>query len=270
MTGARFLERTLQGFTLALSRALVSEAVARRRGLLQRLDPRTRLIGVLLLVLVVTLSRSLAVVAAIFVLATTLALLSAISLASLARRVWLVVFAFTGLIAVPALFITPGQPLAAHPTWPVTQQGLRTAALLILRVETAVTLTTSLVLTTHWAQLLKALRSLRLPGEVVAMLAMTHRYIFLLIETANQMFESRRSRIVGRLRGAGQRGLAAGTAGVLLGKSMEMGNDVYLAMQSRGFRGEVRTLDEFRFRGADYTAFAMFLCVAIAAVWAGR
>jgi len=52
------------------------------------------------------------------------------------------------------------------------------------------------------------------------MLAMTHRYVFLLVETASQMLESRRSRTVGILKPAAQRRMAARTAGVLLSKSI--------------------------------------------------
>ena len=114
---------------------------------------------------------------------------------------------------------------------------MTTAVLLIARVETAVTFTTLLILCTPWAHVLKALRSFRLPQEAIAMLAMTHRYIFLLVETASQMLESRQSRTVGRLPAAEQRRMTARTAGVLLSKSIDLSNDVYLAMQSRGFRG---------------------------------
>ena len=63
--------------------------------------------------------------------------------------------------------------------------------MLILRVETAVTFTTLLILCTPWTHVLKALRAFRLPKEAIAMLAMTHRYVFLLVETAGQMLESR-------------------------------------------------------------------------------
>ena len=86
---------------------------------------------------------------------------------------WLIVLGFTGVIALPALFTTPGRTVATVAGFAVTEQGLRTASLLILRVETAVTFTTLLILCTPWAQVLKALRALRLPKEVVMMLAMT-------------------------------------------------------------------------------------------------
>jgi cobalt ECF transporter T component CbiQ len=201
-----------------------------------------------------------------------LALLSRVSLKSLVIRVWLVVLAFTGVIALPALFLTSGDPLVTFPTGNlhITAQGIATALLLIARVETAVTLTTLLVLTTPWMQILKSLRTFRIPQEVVMMLAMTHRYIFLLAQTASQMFESHQSRTVGVLDRSAQRHMTTRTAGVLLSKSVELSNDVFLAMQSRGFRGDARVLSEFRMRSWDYLGLAAFLLACVIAVWAGR
>ncbi len=268
----RFLDTTVIGFARALTRAMTAEEVARRKGLLQALDPRVRVIGILVLVLAVTLSHRIVVVAALFFLAVIIALLSRVTLATLAKRVWLVVLAFTGVIALPAIFLTPGTPVLASAgnSLHITQQGLRAAGLLVLRVETAVTLTTSLVLCTLWSHVLKALRAFRLPKEAIAMLAMTHRYIFLLLDTASQMFDSRRSRTVGVMPAAEQRRMTARTAGVLLSKSMELSNDVYLAMQARGFRGDVQVLSDFRMSGWDYLGLLAFLVAGTAAFWMGR
>ena len=208
----------------------------------------------------------------LFVAAVLIAVFSRVSIGTLAKRVWLVVLAFTGVIALPAIFITPGNPIAtfAGGSLHITAQGVATAVLLIARVETAVTFTTLLILCTPWTHVLKALRSFRLPQEVIAMLAMTHRYVFLLVETASQMFESRQSRTVGRLPAAEQRRMTARTAGVLLSKSIDLSNDVYLAMQSRGFRGEVRILSDFRMTSWDYVGLLAFLCAGGIAVWMGR
>ena len=57
------------------------------------------------------------------------------------------------------------------------------------------TLAFLLILTTPWPYVLKAMRTLGVPVVVVAMLGMTHRYIFVLLQTATQMFEARRSRL---------------------------------------------------------------------------
>jgi len=271
MKRSGFIASTTVGFTRALSHALMSEEIARQRGLLQALDARVRVIGLFALVVAVTLSRRLAVVLALFVGAAILAVLSKVSLGTLAKRVWLVVLAFTGVIALPAMFVTPGDPIATFAGGlHITTQGLMTAALLIARVETAVTFTTVLILCTPWAHVLKALHSFRLPREVTTMLAMTHRYVFLLVETASQMFESRHSRTVGRLPRAEQRRMVARSAGVLLSKSIDLGNDVYLAMQARGFRGEVRILSDFSMKPRDYAGLLAFLCAGTLAIWMGR
>jgi len=258
---AGVMAKTVRGFTQALGQTLLSEHAAREHGLLQALDPRVKLVGLLALVVAAALSRRLNVMVALFGLGVLLAV-----------RVWLVALGFTAMIAAPALFLTPGVALYRLPvgSLAITVQGARSALLLIARVESAVTLSTLLVLTTPWMHLLKALRTLLVPVEVIVLLAMTHRYVVLLTETANQMFESRQSRMVGRLSGQQQRRLMVNTGGVLLSKTLEIGNQVFLAMQARGFRGEVRLLDEFRLRGWDYVAMFGFAMVAVAAVVAGR
>ena len=80
MTRNRALGSTLVGLTRALGHALVSEQVARGHGLLQALDPRVRVAGLLALVLAVTLSHRISVVLALFGVAVLIALLSRVSL----------------------------------------------------------------------------------------------------------------------------------------------------------------------------------------------
>jgi cobalt/nickel transport system permease protein len=240
--------------------------------LLQALDARVKLVGLGSLVVAAAFSRNAAVLAALFALGVTLAAASRLRLRGLALRVWLVAFAFTAMIAAPALVLTPGAPLWRLPVGlpPVTEPGARAAILLVARVEATVTFSALLVLTTPWMRLLKALRTLRVPPEAISLLAMTHRYAMLLAETANQMFESRQSRTVGRLSGEQQRRMVVASGGVLLSKTLETSGQVSEAMQARGFCGEVRLLDEFRMRLPDYWAIAGFAAVTVAALLAGR
>jgi cobalt/nickel transport system permease protein len=90
-----------------------------------------------------------------------------------------------------------------------------------------------------------------------------------MLQIARDMFESRQSRMIGTLEGTDQRRLAAASVGVLLGKSFQLSNDVYMAMQSRGFRGEVFTLDEFQMQRSDWGALIGFIVVAGIAFWFG-
>lgn len=262
-----FVQNTLEGLHSAMERALYAESSAARAGMLQRLDPRVKVAGMLALVVGVALSAKLWLIAAIFLLAVSLAVLSAVPIRLLASRAWLGALIFSGAIAVPALFLTPGTLLGGLP---VTLQGVRTAAFLLLRAETATTLMLVLACSTPWTHILKAMRIFRVPVVFVVILGMTCRYILLLLETAHEMFESRKSRTVNRMTPAESRRLAISSSGVLLHKTLGMSGDVYLAMQARGFRGEVYVLDEFRMQALDWFALAAFATIATLSVLLGR
>ncbi len=235
-----FVERTLKGLLRTAEYAATAEDLAAGGGALQRVDPRVKVAGILGLIVTAVASRRLAVIAGLFGIAVVLAVASRIRLGRLATWVWLPALFFTGTIALPAVFLIPGQA------------GMRSAAFLISRAETTATLSALLVLTTPWPWVLKALRTFRCPVVLVAILGMTYRYIFVILQTALDMFESRQSRTVGVLPPAERRRLAASTAGVLLSKSLQLAGDVHLAMRSRGFQGEVYLLNDFHAQAADW------------------
>ena len=205
-----FVESTTVGFARALTRTMLSEQTARQRGLLQSLDPRVRVVGLFALVLAVTLSRRIAVVAALFAVAIAIALFSRVSLLTLAKRVWLIVLGFTGVIALPALFTTPGRTVA-------TVAGVRRERAGYAHCVAADPACGNRRNIHHAADPVHALgpgaegaaRSAPAEGSGDRMLAMTYRYVFLLVETAAQMLESRQSRTVGVLSPSEQRHLAA-------------------------------------------------------------
>jgi cobalt/nickel transport system permease protein len=266
-----FVERTLVEINHTLEQSVFAERIARGPGLLQELDPRLQILSVLLLLLAVSLSHSLLVILALYFLALALAFFSRIPLGFFIKRVWLLIPFFTGVIALPALFITPGPVLARLPLGLViTQTGLTTAVFLLLRVGTSVSLAVLLVLTTPWNSLLKALGVLRLPAVVILILGMTYRYIHLLLHLTNDMFLSRKSRLLRRMNGPEERRLIAATSGTLLNKSLQVSSEVFLAMQSRGFRSYPRTLDTFKMRTADWLAGSLVVVTAAAAIWLGK
>jgi len=265
-----FIEATLASLLRASEYADAAEHSAESRGMLQRVDPRVKVVGLILLVVVVAASRHLLVIGAMFAFALALALFSGIGMGKLASWVWTPVLLFTGVIALPAMVLTPGHAVLTLGAFAITEQGLRSAAYLLSRAETAATLSALLVLTTPWPWVLKSLRVLKCPTVLVAILGMTYRYVFEILRTALDMFESRRSRTVGSLSPAESRRLAASAVGVLLSKSVHLSNDVHLAMQSRGFRGEVHVLADFRARAADWCWLGGFVFLAAAALWWGR
>jgi cobalt ECF transporter T component CbiQ len=267
-----FLERTLANFLSAVEQALDAEDLAKARGLLQRLDPRVKVIAILALIIAAATAHKLWVIGAVFVIALSLAASSLVPPLLLAKQVWIPVLLFTGVIALPAPFVVPGRVVWRLPGlgWAVTAQGVLSASYLVTRVETAATLSVLLILTTPWTHVLKALRVLRVPMVVVVTLGMAYRYVFLLLETARDMLESRRSRVVGELQGSDRRRLAAASVGVLMSKSLQLSGDVYTAMLARGFRGEVAVLDDFHTAALDWIMLVLLAALAAGAFYYGR
>ncbi len=267
-----FLENTLAGFFKLLEHALDAEDLAKARGLLQSLDPRIKLVGIVGLVVTSAMVHKLWTIGLIFVVALALGAGSGVSPLLLGKRVWVPVLLFTGVIALPAPFVIPGRMVWHLPGlgWPLTAQGLTSASYLVARVETAATLSVLLILSTPWVCILKSMRVLRVPAVVVVTIGMAYRYIFLLLDNARDMLESRRSRMVGEMAGSDYRRLAAASVGVLLSRTVQLGGDVYSAMLARGFEGEVYLLDDFRTRALDWIMLSVFAALAAAAIYYGK
>ncbi len=264
---AGFIERSLRKLAFESDYASGAERIGAGKGLLQGVDPRVKVAGLFGLVMVAAASRQLPVIAVLFGAAFILALVSRIPVGRLAVWIWTPVLFFTGTVALPALFITPGRMVAALGPVSISAEGLHSAIMLLSRAETAATLSGLLVLTTPWPAVLRALRTFHLPVVFVVILGMTYRYIFVILQSAFEMMESRRSRSVGPLARAERRRIAASSVGVLLSKSLQLSGDVHLAMQSRGFRGEVRLLEDFHAKASDWVWLGGFAALAAAVVW---
>ena len=268
MRSEGFLSRNIAGLAQALESSMTADDLSRKQGFLQGLDPRAKVAGFLLLVVTAGLLSNLALLVALFVIVLTLVFLSRISLAFFLKRVLFFIPLFTAVIAVPALFTTPGTPLwHIGSNVSVTEQGLLASAFLFARVTASLSLGILLILTTRWTDLLAALRWFRLPALIVSIVAMTYRYIFLFLHTANNMFMARRSRTVARFPDAANRRWLGQTLAAAMAKSQHLSEEVYLAMLSRGYGGEVITLDNLRAGGRDFVWLTSTILITTTLLW---
>ena len=124
MKSEDFLSKNISKMTQALESVISAEDLCRASGLLQGLDPRVKVVTFMLFIVVVGLARSLPILAGIFVLILAFGLLSKVPLEVLLKRILLFVPIFTAVIAIPALFITPGEPLVTlFGNVSITEQG---------------------------------------------------------------------------------------------------------------------------------------------------
>ncbi|MBC8165526.1 MAG: cobalt ECF transporter T component CbiQ [Bryobacteraceae bacterium] len=255
-------ERTIHHLHAAAERGLLTELEIRHGGLLQRVDPRAKVVGFAGFILAGTSSRSFAALWILLGAAIFLALASRLSIRSFTATGGGLTLAL--ILAAPSVFLVPGEPAFDVPLLGnVTVQGLRSAGFLLLRVCIATVSSTLLILTTPWPHVLKALRVFRVPVVAIVILSMTYRYVFVLLRIATELFEARESRRVGRLSPVDQRQLIASGVGVLLSKSLALSEDVYMAMRSRGYQGEVYLLTDLRMQSFDWVFAVTMLAFAL-------
>jgi cobalt/nickel transport system permease protein len=259
-----FSEHLVVTLATWVEHAVASDELARRPGLLQRLDPRVKLVSLLACVVVAALSTRLLVLAVLLAFAVGLVAASRLGLARFAARAWLFIPLFTALVMLPVTLsiVSPGHAvltLWSHgaPFWPlptaltVTAPGLLAFLRLVARVTTVVSFGVLLTLTTPWADLLKALRAVGVPRGFVFVLAVAYRYVFTLVRVVQDMALARTSRLVGRAAAGEDRRFLGAAVAATFGKSQATSEQVYLAMISRGYSGEVRTLSTWRLRRLD-------------------
>ncbi len=271
-----FVAKTLDGASGLLRQAMFSDDVAAGPGLLQRLDPRVKLVTLIGLLVVVAFVRSIPMLVATYAVTLLIAVASRLPLVAFVKRVWLFIPIFTGIVVLPATLdvITPGHVVVPLGTWfghqlGITSEGLHAAAIIVARVATSVSLVVLLTLTTPWNRLLAALRELFVPKMFVLVLGMAYRYLFHLLGSVSDMYLARRSRTVGTDADVvSDRRFVAASAGAVFGKAHATSEEVYLAMVARGFTGDIRTLRRGHVGWVDaaWTIACVLLAVGIVGI----
>lgn len=216
---------------------------------LHRADPRVKFLLTLAFILAVSATP----MGAWPVYVLLLALVVAASLASelgvtFAMRRGLVALPFA-LAAFPLLLTVKGPPLLDMPLGPwtliVTTTGAVRFASIVLKSWISVQAAILMVATTSFPDLLAAMRAVRIPRLLVAIVALMWRYLAVLADEATRLTRARAARsgsFTGR--GGGSvvwRGQVTGhMVGNLFVRGYERGERIYAAMLARGYDGEPR------------------------------
>ncbi len=280
-----FVDKTLRRLTAFFSDALLREKTARRAGLLQRLDPRARLLGTLLFILSVSMARSIPVLVAHAALVTAAVWLSRLRLREILGTGLLVALLFSSLMALPATLnlVSGGEPLvpliARDTAWRlgpytipavvgISREGVLTAVTFLLRTLSSVAAVLCLTLSTRWMDLLRALRFLRLPPLVLQTLGITVRYLHVLLRQSEEAHLGKKSRTLSRRPLAADQMWVGSRIAYAWEKSLRLMEDVGEAMAARGFTGEVRVAPGSRLRAANWLFLAAVAGLCLAAHFA--
>ncbi|MFX1576522.1 MAG: cobalt ECF transporter T component CbiQ [Promethearchaeota archaeon] len=250
-----------------LGESLNVEKYASRNGVLQRIDPRVKLIGFTCLIIFAVLMQNIQQFAILLIFLTLLSIASRIPLRAFFGRQLMVVF-FSLVIVIPLPFIIPGTPLLVFPLGPwlisVSLEGLYRAAIFGMRIWVCVAALSLLTLSTRFPVLLHGMQRLRLPSLFISLTALTYRYIFLFSDEAYRMGLAREARMVKKERIARPRTwrIISSMIGTLFIRAYERGEKVYQTMLARGFTGEFHLLTRLKIGFTDYS-FAVGLLAII-------
>lgn len=275
-----FIGKTIDGIIYFIQDSFVSESFSKRRGLLQSLDPRTKLISILALIVATSLVRNLIVLIFVYSFFLLIAYVSKIEIGFFIKRVWLFIPIFSGFLVLPLVFniFFPGDPLiqlihlgpgARLGPFPmpesicITRQGVDAALIFVMRVATCVSAVVLLFLTTPQQMLFKSLRSVGVPKLYVLTLSMAYRYIFVLTEMVREMYIAKKARTIKTSGMFEEQKWVGGRIGYTLIRSLDMSEKVHMAMLSRGYNGDVKIMQEFKMHNRDYLAGVAAISLSI-------
>jgi len=124
-----------------------------------------------------------------------------------------------------------------------TPAGLRTAGAMMARSLGALSCLYFFALTTPLTQLVSMLNVLRVPGLISELLLLIYRFTFVLLDVATAIYLAQSARNgYARIKN-GYFSLGQLVANLFL-KAMAKGRAVFLALEARGYQGELRVLPE--------------------------
>jgi len=241
--------------------------------LIHQLDPRIKLVLALAFILTNTLVPNGAwpVYVLLFTLILSVEILSEVGVSYVLKRSALA-FPFV-LAALPLVLTIPGEVIFSLPVGPwtisMTYPGLVRFISIAIKSWISVQAAIVLAASTPFPDLLVAMRAIGVPRLLVSIFGLMWRYLFVLVDEANRLMRARaaRSGYSGRTRGKSGGSLAwrarvtGGMAGNLFLRAIERSERIYMAMLSRGYDGEARSLPLARIRTAHWVT--LFLSVTL-------
>ncbi|OGN72179.1 MAG: cobalt ECF transporter T component CbiQ [Chloroflexi bacterium GWB2_49_20] len=172
------------------------------------------------------------------------------------------------LAALPVIFTIKGQMLFSLPigSWIFTAsvEGLERFVSVAFKSWLSIQAAIVLAASTQFPELLQAMRAVGIPRLLVGMFGLMWRYLFVLVDEALRLMRARTARS-GHSGEAGKRSggsvawrarMTGGLAGNLFLRAFERSDRIYVAMLSRGYDGEVRTLPLPPFTSLNWVSLA--------------
>lgn len=218
------------------------------------MDGRVKFLLTVAFILAVSLTPAAAwpVYVLLFALVLSVEILSALGIAYVLKRALL---ALPFMMAAFPVIFTVGQTALfsfSIGSWTLTAhaEGLERFVSIALKSWLSVQAAILMAASTPFPELLQAMRAVGIPRLLVSMFGMMWRYSFVLVDEALRLMRARAARSGQSSQAAAKTGgsvlwrarLTGGMAGSLFLRAFERSDRIYVAMLSRGYDGEVRSV----------------------------
>jgi cobalt/nickel transport system ATP-binding protein len=158
-------------------------------------------------------------------------------------------FIFAVLVVLP--FTVPGENAFYIGFLSVSHSGILLATRVSLKAFSVMLLIFPMLSTMKFVVFIKTLEHFKIPDKLVQMISFIYRYIFVVSNEFQRTLRSVSSRNVGKKTRIFHHHILSNIIGMTLVRSYERGERIRIAMLSRGYNGNMKTLNSFRMTKKD-------------------
>ena len=275
-----FIDKSLKSLAGIVGTGYIQWETSEKNGLFQKLNPRLKLVFFAFNIFIISFKKDVPSEALLFLIMFFFITLSRLELFRIYKKILFAGFFFGFLVALPSSLniITDGEMVlrlarldGARQFWiyripaeiGITREGLSGVAMLCLRVMNSVSVSLLIIFTTPFYDIMKSLKTFRVPDSFIMIVLLSYKYIFILSKTIEDFYLALKSRLIGNVKGSEIRKIIAGRTFLVFKKSTAAYEDVYRAMVARGFSGSVGFYLADRITAADLALFAAVMAPGI-------
>ena len=225
-------------------------------------DPRVKIISFSILIVSIALLPNILLASLGFISAIIFVFVSRIPFSFVLKQLrWVMLFLLFFLVVMP--LTVSGDEIAKIGFITISRKGLNLALLIALRALSISFIIFPMIGTTKFHRSLKALQKLKTPSKLVQIVMFTYRYIFVFMTEFARMFTAAKARLFKKKTDIFTLRIIGNLTGMLFIRGFERTQSVYAAMASRGYKGSLKILDDFKLCRKDFIKAFFIITLAV-------
>lgn len=240
---------------------LIKERFSKGDSFLHKLDPRVKIIVVLLFSVIVAITDKYISLLGALLFAIGVVIIAKLKTREVISRL-LVVNSFIFLLWLMLPFTFPGEKIYTLGSLGISREGIKYAFLITVKSNSIILTGIALLSTSSIFNLVHALRHLYLPDKLIQLFFFTYRYIHTIYSEYVKLNNAIKIRGFKPQTNLHTYKTYAYLVGMMLVRSYDRSKRVYNAMLCRGFKGKFWTLNHFTFKKSDFVlGIVMVSCI---------